>query len=340
MASAWPSAWYIACRSRDLGAKPLAAEVAGHRCVLFRERSGTARALADRCAHRGVPLSAGRVEGDGIRCAYHGWRYDACGRVCEVPALPPGSPLPEAAAVPAYAVLERQGYVWLFVGDPAAAGEPHVFAHLGEPGWTHFRMRNRFEAGVESCLENFLDCPHAAYVHRGWFRAPAARTVKVVVRTLADGAQAEYFEEPRTGSAVWKLLAPRRGGMRHTDRYIAPNVSQVDYAFPGGRHYTITSCCTPVSPGETIVHTVVSFRFGYVGPLVRLVFEPLSRIIIRQDVRMLARQGRSLAAGAGAPFVSSDADLLGPHIRAWTHALRRGEAPPAAGTERHDEIRL
>lgn len=340
MQPAWPNAWYIACRSSDLRSAPHAVSAAGRHWVLFRDAAGAVHALADRCAHRGAPLSAGRICGGQLRCPYHGWLYDGSGRVTEVPALPAGIQPPQTARVPAYPVREQQGYIWVWSDERAPEREPHRFANLAEPGWTHFRMRTRFEAGVEACLENFLDCPHASFVHRGWFRAPAARTVKVVVRRSIDGAQVEYFDEPRTGSVVWSLLAPRHSGMRHVDRFIAPNISQVDYAFSNGLHYTITSCCTPVRAHETLVHTVISFRFGRIGPLVRLVFEPLSRLIIRQDVRMLAAQRVNVMRFGTSRFVSTPADLLAPHIAAWNAALREGRAPPPAGEERHAEIRL
>ncbi|RPI45254.1 MAG: aromatic ring-hydroxylating dioxygenase subunit alpha [Betaproteobacteria bacterium] len=332
--------WYIACRSTDLDARPLAVDLAGRHLALFRDRAGTAHALEDRCAHRGAPLSRGRICGDRLHCPYHGWGYDARGDAVEVPALPANVPPPDGARVPAYPVAEQQGFVWVAPAEGPPACAPHRFAHMGEPGWTHFRMRTRFPADVPTCLENFLDCPHATFVHRRWFRAPAARTVKVTVRTLADGAEAEYFDEPRSGALVWRLLAPRRGAMRHTDRFIAPNVSQVDYAFDNGMHYTITSCCTPLGVHDTIVHTVIAFRFGRIGPLVRLVFEPLSRLIIRQDVCMLAMQRANIRRFGEPRFVSTAADLLAPHIAAWTRALRDGGVPPAAGEERHGEIRL
>ena len=336
----WPGGWYIACRSAVLKRAPVAVCVAGERVVLFRGREGRPNGLEDRCAHRGAPLSAGCVEGDALRCPYHGWSYDGSGRVREVPSLASMARMPEGACVRAFPCLESQGYVWVWTGAHEAPRMPHVFAHLDESGWSHFRMQTRFPASVETCLENFLDCPHASYVHRGWFRAPTGRLVKAVVRTLDDGAEAEYFEEPRTGSLVWRLLAPRSGGMTHTDRFIAPNVSQVDYAFPNGLHYTITSCCTPIATRETIVHTVISFRWGALGPLVRLVFEPLSRIIIRQDVRMIALQRANLDRFGQSTFVSSEADLLAPLIVAWNHALRVGESAPKPGSVRHVELRI
>ncbi len=198
-------------------------------------------------------------------------------------------------------------------------------------------MRNVFENTVAACLENFLDCPHATFVHRYWFRAPTAKQVRCIVRTLADGAEAEFFDEPRKQSAVWWLLAPRGGPMRHVDRFIAPNTSEVEYQFPSGLSYVITSSCTPLADRQTLVHTVISFRWRGLGPLVRLYFEPLSRMIIRQDVRML---GLCRPARSGATLANTPADVLGLHIQAWRRALSTGAAPPPAGTETHVELTL
>jgi phenylpropionate dioxygenase-like ring-hydroxylating dioxygenase large terminal subunit len=171
-------------------------------------------------------LSAGTVCGDNIQCPYHGWEYAGDGRVAMIPALRHCAPdWPEVRLV-AWTCAEQDGYLWVRVGDCAQAS-PRRFLNLGQTGWTTFRLRNVFHAGVDACLENFLDCPHATFVHRRWFRSPTAKVVRCVVRTLDDGAEAEFFDEPREKSAVWWLLAPRSGTMRHVDRFIAPNHSQV-----------------------------------------------------------------------------------------------------------------
>jgi hypothetical protein len=201
-------------------------------------------------------------------------------------------------------------------------------------------MRTVFDSSAEACLENFLDCPHATFVHRYWFRAPTAKQVRCTVRTLIDGAEAEFFDEPREKSAVWWLLAPRSGRMRHVDRFIAPNTSEVEYEFPNGLHYVITSSCTPLSARQTLVSTVISFRWRGRGALVRLFFEPLSRMFIRQDVRMLGLRRPTPGGGGVAAMASTPADVLGPHIHAWRRALATGSAPPAAGTETHVELTL
>jgi hypothetical protein len=217
---------------------------------------------------------------------------------------------------------------------------PLPFPHLGEPGWSSFNMKNRFDAPIEACLENFLDCPHANSLHRYWFRTPVARTVRARVRCLADGAEAEYFGEPREKSLVWWLLAPRGGDMRHVDRFIAPRTSRVDYEFPGGLHYIITSSCSAIDERATQVYTVISFHHPWLGPLIRVVFEPLARFIIRQDIEMLAEQYANITRFGGPRFSSTSADLLGKYIVAWRSALA-GRRPPPEGGESHEvDLRL
>jgi phenylpropionate dioxygenase-like ring-hydroxylating dioxygenase large terminal subunit len=334
-----PPGWYILCRAKELQRRPLAQRVADRDLVAFRTGQGRLAVLDDRCVHRGTPLSAGSVRGECIECPYHGWQYGVDGRVTLVPALrnrPEAWPSQAPESLPC---AEQDGFIWVRIGATQAA-QPRRFLHLGEAGWTSFRMRTLFDNSVQACLENFLDCPHATFVHRYWFRAPTAKPVRCTVRTLADGAEAEFFDEPREKSAVWWLLAPRHGPMRHVDRFIAPNTSQVEYEFPNRLHYVITSSCTPLSARQTVVHTVISFRWPGRGALVRLFFEPLSRLIIRQDVRMLGLRRSTPSGGRGIALASTPADLLGSHIQAWRRALLTDSAPPAAGTETDVELTL
>ena len=332
--------WQIACRSRDLRRTPRGVTIGGRPLVLFRDAQREAVALDDRCVHRNAPLSSGRVCRGLLQCRYHGWEYDSAGRVAHIPALPGTVALAAAPRIANYYTREQDGFVWVATGAALPSGDPYRFPHLGEPGWTSFVMQTRFRGTVEACLENFLDCPHATFVHRYWFRAPTARPVRATVRATDDGAIAEFFEEPRKKSVVWWLLAPRGGAMEHTDRFIAPSTSRVDYRFPGGLHYIISSSCTEVAVGEIDVFTVISFRWGWLGPLVRLYFEPLSRHIIRQDVDMLADQHANIERFGGPRFRSTAADLLGSHIVAWREAIAAHAPPPVAGAPHDVEIRL
>ncbi|MGH7388342.1 MAG: Rieske 2Fe-2S domain-containing protein [Candidatus Rokuibacteriota bacterium] len=316
--------WYIAARAGDLGRAPIARTVLGTPLVLFRDAAGRPAALVDRCLHRNMALSAGRVIEGCVECPYHGWRYEADGRCAEIPALGPGR-VPGVKPLRAYPAVERDGYVWVFMGAEAAAAGPFRFPHLDEPGWTSFRMTTRVPASAFACVENFLDCPHTVFVHKGWFRTRDARQMAARVRRYPDRVEVDFVDEVPVRSVVSALFFPARGALTHTDRFFMPAVSRVDYRFGPDRHFIITSQCTPVGEHETMVYTVITFRFGRIAPLVRLVFEPLARWIIRQDVAILARQTRQLRRFGGARFTSVVTDLFGRHI----HALWRRAAPGA-----------
>src|SRR5688572_27465086 len=115
--------WYVACESHELGREPLPRTVLGVPLVLFRDGGAVARALVDRCPHRNMPLSDGRLTGDGIRCAYHGWTFDGSGACRDIPGLAgtAGAPGRNAQAWP---VVERDGLVWVFADEKAPPDSP------------------------------------------------------------------------------------------------------------------------------------------------------------------------------------------------------------------------
>ncbi len=312
--------WYIAATAQTLRHKPIRRTILGQPIVLFRDGNGVASALLDRCAHRNMRLSAGRTTANGIECPYHGWTFDGRGTCTAAPSLV-REDLPQAK-VPSFPAREQQGFIWIYMGEGEPAVQPFVFPNVDEPRWTTFRMTTRFEASAFACLENFLDVPHTVYVHGGLFRTRATRVATATVRTERDGAVAEFDEEPERRSVVARLLFPRAGKLTHTDRFVMPTTSRVDYSFSSERHFIITSQCTPVSAHETDVYTVVTFRYGSIAPLVRLYFEPLSRRILRQDVEILAEHSANLRRFDAPRYTFAETDLLGPRIlRLWRDAV-------------------
>ena len=115
--------------------------------------------------------------------------------------------------------------------------------------------------------------------------------------------------------------------MQHTDRYIAPSTSRVDYTFADDKRYIITSHCTPVDDDSTDVYTTITFRYKIWGLLVRLFFEPLSRRIIAQDVKTLRLLHQNQERFGDRGFHVVEQDVLLPHIRRWRKALAAGEVP-------------
>lgn len=328
--------WYVTGQAARLKSKPASFTLADKRLVLFQGPDGPV-AFEDRCLHRSAPLSRGRVESGQLICPYHGWTYAPDGRVSAIPAQGPDSPCAKMVAR-TIACVEQDGYVWVCLGEPRTPKPPRLL-WIDEPGFATFRMRTAFQAPVESCLENFLDCPHALEVHKGWFRTPARERVKTVVRTLPDGAEAEYFDEPRGRSLVWLILSPSgRRKMLHHDRFIAPATSEVRYEFGSDARYVITSVCTPTEGTETLVHTTITFRFGPWTRLILLPFRFLAARIIRQDVRILDQTAENADRFGPRRYEVIPQDLLFTRIVQWRNALERGASPPAPGIETHVDL--
>jgi phenylpropionate dioxygenase-like ring-hydroxylating dioxygenase large terminal subunit len=326
--------WYIACESRELKGRPLARTVLGKRLALFRDANGRASAVLDSCPHRNMALTGGKVTAQGLQCPYHGWTWDGEGRCAHLPAAC-GADAENAQAlrVRAFPVAEKQGLIWVFVGEGvgegAAAGSlsaPLDFPMFAAQGWNHWFMQRTFAGNVFNCVENFLDCPHTVFVHKHLFRSPSWRESRCRVTAGSDWVQAEFLDEKPLTTAIGRLLFPQRAAMAHTDRFMLPAVTRVDYRFSEARHFIIMSQCTPVSETETRVFTYMAFRFDPIAPLVRLLYQPYARLVLDQDVRIIARQAENLAAHGGARFTFHPTDAIAREIR----DLMDGKSP--AGT--------
>lgn len=320
--------WYIACRSRDLASRPIARTMLGNPLVLFRTEDGSPAALVDRCAHRGVPLSAGKVVSGRLECAYHGWRYDGAGVCRLVPALA-GASEGKGRVVPAHPTREQQGFVWVHgTSGGAPPDEPFSFPHYDDEAYRSVCVESEVEATLHAALENQLDVPHTAFLHRGLFRGGRANEIAAVVRRWSDRVEAEYVGEPRPSGLVGRLLAPEGGVVTHFDRFLLPSISQVEYRL-GSNHVFVTNALTPIEDFRTRIVSVVSFRLPVPGWLVGLVLNPVARWILRQDTRILKLQTDAARRFGGEAYVSTEVDVLGPHI--W-RLLREAEARiPTAG---------
>ncbi len=331
-----PNAWYIACSAAELGARPIRRVVEGETLALFRDASGRPQAVADRCAHRGMALSAGKVVDGCVQCPYHGWRYDGEGMLKAVPALCEGEPLPLKKALRAFPVREQQGQVWVWTGDEAPKAEPYAFARHGDPGWSSFVMQTRMEAPVELCLENFLDVPHTIFAHPGLFRAGEQHPTKARVTRGADSVVAEFLNEPDLSGWGPRLVLPKGAKMVHTDRFIMPSITRVDYAFGPDAGVIISSQCTQREEYVVDVTTFITWKLRLPGFVAKPFLKWYCRRVIQQDVDVLKIQGEQIRK-FGKGQVSTKADLLGGHIR---ELRRRALDGLGAGEEVVEEAEL
>lgn len=321
--------WYILAASNELRSKPIQRTLFGTPIVLFRSKNGEPGALIDRCPHRNVPLSPGRVVGEGrLECPYHGWQFDT-GGVCRfVPSLS-GPSEGKARRAPSFAARESQGFIWVYAApNEEPTSEPHAFACAGKPGYMTVRRMVEAPGTMHATLENALDVPHTAFLHRGLFRsASRGITIQANVHRSADRVVAEYVGEPRPPGIVAKLLSPSGGIVTHFDRFILPSIAQVEYRIGTENHFLVDSVMTPVSDFVTRIWAVISFRLRVPNWLVRPFLGPLAMRVFMQDRRILQMQTDLIHKFGGEQFVSTEIDVMGRHIWRLLKAAERGEAP-------------
>jgi phenylpropionate dioxygenase-like ring-hydroxylating dioxygenase large terminal subunit len=163
--------WYVAGLSREFKPSVLTSHrIAEQPLVIWRTAQGGVVAFDDRCCHKRFPLSEGRfVENGLLECAYHGLCYDATGRCVKIPAHPDGN-IPEQARLRPFPVVEQDGLVWVWAGNPERASlfKPPRTPELGDPKWEAIDSGPMaVPANYLLLIENLLDITHFYPLHDG-----------------------------------------------------------------------------------------------------------------------------------------------------------------------------
>ncbi|MCO4773175.1 MAG: aromatic ring-hydroxylating dioxygenase subunit alpha, partial [Deltaproteobacteria bacterium] len=329
--------WYVACSSSEL--KPgrvLARTVLGMPLALFRSAQGHVGALLDRCPHRNVPLSEGRVVERNLECPYHGWQFDTAGTCRKVPGLCAAQEHPSRNANH-LAVREQDGLVWVWGRpDDEPTSEPFALRNLG-PSYTTVRRSVMFPGSLHQSIENALDVPHTAFLHRGLFRgAGSTNRIQAVLTRTGTSVQAEYQGEPRPEGIAARILAPGGGIVEHWDRFHMPCVAEVEYKLGDDLHFLVTTFMTPEEDFLTRAHAVISFKLRLPGWLVAPILLPFALAVFKQDARVLGQQTDNIRRFGGERFISTEIDLLGGQIR---RLMKRGEKGRADSSEPDEDYR-
>ena len=205
-----PNRWYMIARASDVAEKPVARELWRQPIVLFRTQDGQLHALEDRCAHRFVRLSHGRVIDDKIECAYHGWRFSAAGRCAYVPQLADKTSLPKTQ-VKSFPVVEKHGFIWLFPGAPelSATVEPlamHEWDDVNEiASYVRFTARAHFSYLIENLMDMYHGSLHAQY--QVW-TAEALKEVTESENQVTATYQAKTYYRVKNLASILELFIP------------------------------------------------------------------------------------------------------------------------------------
>jgi phenylpropionate dioxygenase-like ring-hydroxylating dioxygenase large terminal subunit len=161
------NAWYMAAWASEIGRDGLVARtLVGDRVVMYRLESGDPVALEDRCPHRFIPLHQGKLKGDALECGYHGLQFASSG-ACVFNPHGDGQ-ISSNMKVTSYPVAERDGIIWIWMGEPALAdpSDIHRFEFLADPGaYTAVFGYMNVGAAYQLVNDNLLDLSHTQFVH-------------------------------------------------------------------------------------------------------------------------------------------------------------------------------
>ncbi|MGQ9586279.1 MAG: Rieske 2Fe-2S domain-containing protein [Anaerolineae bacterium] len=288
-----PNQWYVVLDSRQVRNKPVGVTRLGEKWVFWRDAEGQVHCLRDRCVHRGAALSAGKVLSDGrLQCPFHGFEYDARGRVQVIPANGRASPVPEQFRVRAYTTYEAHGFVWVWWGEePPQDLEPPRFFEDLDAGFSYGQVVDPWEAHYSRVIENQLDPIHLPFVHRN--------TIGRGNRTIVDGPVVRWAGDDMFYVYVRNRADDGTPPLKPEGVDISKSSVYLEFIFPNlwqnhiSEEARVVAAFVPVDEAHTLLYLRFYQKFLQVPvlrDLVNWVAMPFNRLVAHQDRRVVQTQ--------------------------------------------------
>jgi len=162
--------WMPALLSEELpepDCAPVRVKLLGERLLAFRDSEGRLGLIDEFCAHRGVSLWFARNEECGLRCPYHGWKFDVNGQCVDVPSEPAESGYAKKVKLKAYPLIEKGGVLWTYMGPPEKQPPEPEFEFCTVPLNQTFSSKRIQESNWLQAMEGGIDSSHVSFLHRG-----------------------------------------------------------------------------------------------------------------------------------------------------------------------------
>lgn len=285
--------WYVVLESNEVGNRPVGVTRLGEKLVFWRDRAGQVHAAADRCPHRGVQFSAGKVVDDHIQCPFHGFEFDSSGKCVLIPANGRGGVIPAAMRVNAYPTHEAHGFIWIWWGSPAPAGlaAPEFFDNIGED-FVYGSARDPWNAHYSRVIENQLDVVHLPFIH--------GSTIGRGNRTVIDGPVVEWRGDRMLYTYVYNRLDDGCPPRPPRDLSSKPAGSQrLEFLFPNlwqnyiNEKIRVVAAFVPVDEEHTILYLRFYqnfLRLPFLGKLAAQLAMPGNVYIAHEDRRVVVTQ--------------------------------------------------
>ena len=310
MTSIVTNQWYVAAYGREVGRREdggdlFSRTICGESVLFWRTEAGEVTAMSDRCVHRRFPLSRSpsHLIGDTVVCGYHGFTYGSDG-VCV--AVPGQARIPRTARLKAYPVVEQDGFVWIFVGDPDRADSTRIprAPWLDSAGWTTVSGMEPLSARASLLVDNLMDLSHETYLHGGYIGTPEVAETPITtevdddagivyVSRHMDDAECPPFYAKSTGIqgriTRWQDIEFTPPCLYTLHSRIAPAgvLPKEDGTDPDAFHVEVVYAITPETETSTHDFWAVARDFALDDEAVSAFLHENNRTVVLQDVTAL-----------------------------------------------------
>ena len=256
--------WLPVCLSEEVAEKdgaPVKSRLVGEDLVVFRDSNGKLGALSEFCPHRGASLVFGRNEECGLRCLYHGWKFDVEGNILEMAAEPDGAALMKSLKQKSFPVREAGGFVWAWLGPKEEMREFEPPAWAPVPGIQYAIVKMHAACNWAQVLEGSIDSAHSSSLHST--NMPAATDVErcsatdeAWYRPSNDKAPRMQFEPTPYGFRYAALRKPIRDPENivyvRTTLFVAPFTVLI----PPNNQYNLAQMLVPIDDVNTMFYWI------------------------------------------------------------------------------------
>jgi phenylpropionate dioxygenase-like ring-hydroxylating dioxygenase large terminal subunit len=335
--------WYVAALDHELiDGKLLSRTLLEEHVLLYRGESGHVVALNDRCPHRGALLSRGRLEGDSVRCMYHGIKYDSSGKCVQIPGQ---DMIPPKLRVRGYPVVERKPFIWVWMGN-AANADPALIVdlpYLHDVNWKGIPAYLHYDANYLLIVDNLSDFSHLAFVHTktlGGSEEYAFVTKPTVVERLERGFRVERWHVDSDPPPFHRKVIRNKGAKvdrRNIATMLIPGIFTMETLFAaagqgaktgnlaGAKEYRNCQFMTPET--ERTTHFFWSYLNNFEGEDATISRSLLDSLIegFMEDKEIIERQQRTLDEDPSFQMLGILADAPLAHFRRVLERLIQAE---------------
>jgi len=284
--------WYAVLEGTEVkpGA-PVGVTRMGEKLVFWRDSKGNVICQRDRCVHRGVALSEGKVFNDTIVCPFHGFRYDASGRCTLIPANTVDAEVPDRFNLFTYPAREENGFIYIWWGEPRADLPPvPFFDDLGD-GFSYGHKPDPWDAHYSRVIENQLDVVHLPFIHHN--------TIGRGCRTVVDGPVVKWLDDNRMRVYVFNRVDDGTPPRKASELEIEGRSFWLEVVFPNlwenhiSEDVRVVAAFAPVDDEHAVLYLRFYQRFMRV-PVLRDALNWLSMwfnlVVAHQDRRVVITQ--------------------------------------------------